>query len=127
MVNETIFIENDKVGKVGITLDVENCPRTCKAIIDALPLDLDLSRWGDELYGTIPVDAPPENPTRDCKAGDIVYWLEGSGFCILFGPTPASRDEHPRLVSPGNVFGRIEGDPSLFKQFPSFKGKLVEK
>ncbi|MHA1792131.1 MAG: cyclophilin-like fold protein [Promethearchaeota archaeon] len=123
---EHVIIENEKIGRVKIRLLLEQCPETCKAIKSALPLKLDLARWGDELYGSIPVKIPPENPREECEIGDVAYWLDGSGFCILFGKTPASTSDKPRLISPGNVFGKIEGDPMIFKQFSSFQGRLVK-
>lgn len=121
-----MILENEKIGKVEIELNMEKCPETCKTIWNALPLELDLSRWGDELYGTIPVKSKPENEQEECAVGDVAYWLQGSGFCILFGKTPASTGSKPRLVSPGNVFGSIKGDPAMFKQFNSFKGTLLK-
>ncbi|MEX2683020.1 MAG: cyclophilin-like family protein [Candidatus Sigynarchaeota archaeon] len=119
------LIENKKIGKVKIRLYKDKAPRTIEKIEKSLPLDLDLSRWGDELYGAIPVEAEPENPQEECEIGEVAYWLDGPAFCILFGRTPASRGPKPRLISPGNVFGKIEGDPSIFKEFDTFKGKLL--
>ncbi|TFF90402.1 MAG: hypothetical protein EU548_03160, partial [Promethearchaeota archaeon] len=48
----------------------------------------------------------------------------GNGFCIFWGPTPASSGEKPVAASPVNVFAKIEGDAKeIFDQFSSFKGK----
>ena len=47
--------------------------------------------------------------------GDLGYWPPGRAFCIFFGPTPASRGTECRPASPVNVFGRVEGDPKVFK------------
>ncbi|NMC04455.1 MAG: DUF3830 family protein [Candidatus Lokiarchaeota archaeon] len=120
-----LLLENKKLGKLKIRLYKDKAPRTIEKIEKALPLDVNLSRWGDELYGTIPVDAEAENATEECDPGEVALWLDGPAFCILFGKTPASRGSKPRLISPGNVFGKIEGDPSVFKEFDSFKGKLL--
>ena len=53
--------------------------------------------------------------SEEFEVGDIAYWLQGSGFCILYGRTPASTSDKPRLISPGNYFAKIEGDISIFK------------
>ncbi len=119
---EYIIIENEKIGQVKAKLLVEKNPKTCKAIWDSLPLELNLSRWGEELYGEIPVSIEPENPQVECEVGDIAYWLSGSGFCIFFGRTPVSTSEKPKAASEINVFAHIESDTNVFEQFSSFSG-----
>ena len=117
-----IIIENEKIGQVKAILLRERNPETCKAIWDKLPLNLNLARWGEELYGEIPVAIGGENTQVDCEVGDVGYWPDGNGFCIFFGPTPASKDEKPRAASPVNIFAKIEGDAKIFNQFSSFRG-----
>ena len=117
-----IIIENEKIGQVKAILLQERNPETCKAIWDNLPLNLNLARWGEELYGEIPVAIGRENTQVDCEVGDVGYWPDGNGSCIFFGPTPASKDEKPRAASPVNIFAKIEGDAKIFNQFSSFKG-----
>jgi len=46
---------------------------------------------------------------------DIGYWPPGQGFCIFFGPTPISRGDEIRPADPVNVFGKVRGDPKIFK------------
>ena len=112
---KTILLKAGEIGEIRAKLLTDTAPETCAGIWEALPLRVDLSTWGDELYGTIPVDIDAENPREEFEVGDIAYWLQGSGFCILYGPTPASTSDKPRLISPGNHFAKIEGDPSIFK------------
>ena len=57
-----------------------------------------------------------ENPAETVEMGDLAYWPPGSAFCIFFGPTPASRGAEIRPASPVNVFGRVTGDPTIFKK-----------
>lgn len=121
-----IIIENEKIGKIKAKLLLDKNPKTCKAIWEKLPFDLRLSRWGEELYGEIPLVLGEENSQIDCEVGDIGYWPRGNGFCIFFGPTPASKGEKPKAASPVNIFAKIEGDPKIFNQFSSFKG-IVKK
>ena len=119
-----IIIENEKIGQIKAKLLTDKNPETCKAIWENLPFELNLSRWGEELYGEIPVSIEKENSQVDCEVGDIGYWPDGKGFCIFFGPTPVSKDEKPRAASPVNIFAKIEGDAKIFNQFSSFKGNV---
>jgi len=125
---EYIIIENDEIGQVKAKLLKAKNPKTCEAIWEALPLDLSLSRWGEELYGSIPVEIDAENSQVECEVGDVGYWMSGNGFCIFFGETPASTSDKPKAASPVNIFAKIEDtDPKVFDQFSSsFKG-LVKK
>ena len=119
-----IIIENEKIGQIKAKLLTDKNPETCKAIWDNLPFELNLSRWGEELYGEIPVSIDKENSQVDCEVGDIGYWPDGKGFCIFFGPTPVSKDGKPKAASPVNIFAKIEGDAKIFNQFSSFKGTV---
>jgi hypothetical protein len=88
---------------------------TAQAVWDALPLSIAGDTWGDEIYFGIPVKAKPERPQETVEMGDLGYWPPGSAFCIFFGRTPASRGAEIRPASPVNVFGRVIGDPTVFK------------
>lgn len=119
-----IKLISDETGEIEALLMEEKNPKTVQKIWDALPFTIRLNSWGDELYGTIPVKISPENSQEECEIGDIAYWLEGSGFCILFGKTPVSTSDKPRLISPGNVFAKIIGDASIFKKYSSLTLKV---
>jgi len=121
-----IIIENEKIGQIKAKLLVDKNPETCKAIWENLPFELNLSRWGEELYGEIPVSIDKENSQVDCEVGDIGYWPDGKGFCIFFGPTPASKDNKPKAASPVNIFARVEGEAKIFNQFSSFIGIVTK-
>ena len=121
-----IIIENEKIGQIKAKLLTDKNPETCKAIWKNLPFELNLSRWGEELYGEIPVSIDKENSQVDCEVGDIGYWPDGKGFCIFFGPTPASKDDKPKAASPVNIFAKIEGDAKIFNQFSSFIGIVTK-
>ena len=119
---EFIIIENEKIGQIKAKLLVNKNPMTCKAIWEKLPFELHLARWGEELYGEIPIVLEKENSQVDCEVGDVGYWPDGKGFCIFFGPTPVSKTEKPKAASPVNIFAKIEEDLKVFKQFSSFNG-----
>ena len=100
---------------------------TATAIWDALPIEGRGNTWGDEIYFTIPVQRAPESAREVVEMGDLAYWPPGSAFCIFFGPTPASRGGEIRAASPVNVFGRVDGDPSIFKTVRSGSPVKVER
>ena len=114
------------VGK--ITADaVLNDTKTAAAAWDALPLSVPGQTWGDEIYFGIPVKAKLENASEGVERGDLAYWPPGSAFCIFYGPTPASRDGQIRAASPVTVFGRVLGDPTVFKPVRSGTTVRVER
>src|SRR5262245_23244702 len=95
---------------------VLNWSATATAIWNALPRSVPGSTWGDEIYFAIPVKVKEESPRETVELGDLAYWPPGSAFCIFFGRTPASRGDEIRPASAVNVFGRIAGDPTVFKK-----------
>jgi hypothetical protein len=110
-----IKITTLSTGPVKATLSEEN-PETTKAFIEALPITGRANLWGDEIYFSILVEAPPENRKSVVELGDIAYWPPGNAFCIFFGPTPMSRGDEIRPASAVNVFGKIDEDPKVFKK-----------
>jgi len=90
--------------------------RTADAIWKALPIEGQANTWGDEIYFSIPVQLDEENARQVVDLGDLGYWPPGTAFCIFFGPTPVSSGDEIRPASPVNVFGRVDGDPLVFKQ-----------
>ena len=100
---------------------------TAKLVWNALPLAIAGDTWGDEIYFSIPVKAKPEKPRETVELGDLAYWPPGSAFCIFFGPTPSSRGSEIRPASAVNVFGRIVGDPTVFKKVRAGTQVRVER
>jgi hypothetical protein len=88
---------------------LDESPETRRAIADALPIEGDATRWGDELYFRIPVDAPTEaNARAEVEPGTVAYWPQGNALCLFWGPTPASTGSEPRAASPVNVVARLD-------------------
>ncbi len=106
---------------------VLNDSKCAQKIWDALPIKARASTWGDEIYFGIPVSAGPENPRETVDMGDLGYWLEGSCFCIFFGPTPMSRGDEIRPASAVEVFGKLEGNPKEFKKVSSGAAVTIER
>lgn len=101
--------------------------KTAAAVWEALPLHVAGQTWGDEIYFEIPVKAKSEHPREVVTLGDLAYWPPGSAFCIFFGPTPASQGDEIRPASAVNVFGRVLGDPTVFKAVRSGTTVRVER
>ena len=106
---------------------VLNDSKTADAIWEALPLEARGSRWGDEIYFGIPVRLGSENPKEVVDEGDLAYWPPGHAFCIFWGPTPVSQGDEIRPASAVNVFGKIEGDATVFSVVRSGAKVRVER
>lgn len=92
---------------------------TAEAIWNALPLEARASRWGDELYFSVPLDLEPDRAQEVVAVGDVAYWPPGTAVCIFWGPTPASTGDEPHAASPVNVFGHIESGAAAFTSISS--------
>jgi uncharacterized protein len=102
-----------RAGDVDLVAELRDTP-TADVLWMVLPVDAKASRWGHEFYFEVPqMMADLEGDARDVlEVGEIGYWVQGRAVAIFFGPTPASRDQEPRAVTPVNVVGRIGGDVS---------------
>lgn len=120
-------------GKIMITVEnlkmyaELNDGKTAQEIWEALPIEGSVNTWGDEIYFSIPVKVGLENAKAVVLEGDLGYWPPGNAFCIFFGPTPASHGEEIKPASPVNVFGKIIGDPKIFKKVRSGAKIIIEK
>lgn len=105
-----------------------NDSSTADAIWDALPLEAQANTWGDEIYFGIPVHLDEADGASDVVGmGDLGYWPTGHALCIFFGRTPASKGDEIRAASAVNVFGRVEGDATVFSGVPGGAGIKIEK
>ena len=102
--------------------------KTSRFIYSRLPLDGAANRWGDEIYFVIPVIIEEEKDSTDIvEVGDIAYWPEGCCFCIFFGKTPNSTETEIKAASKVNIFGKIKGDPTVFRKIKNGDLVIVEK
>lgn len=114
-------------GPVEAIADLDDSP-TADAIWEALPIKGQANTWGDEIYFDIPVFLDPSAGAREVVAvGELGYWPPGHAFCIFFGRTPASRGGEPRAASAVNVFGRVAGDATIFRQVANGESVFVER
>jgi uncharacterized protein len=113
-----------------VTADLRDTP-TVNQLFAALPCEARASIWGDEVYFELPVKARLESDARQVvEPGTVCFWVEGSALALPFGPTPASRGDECRLVTPCNVLGRIAGEPRQLKsvkQGAAIRLERVEK
>ena len=110
--------------QVTALLDQSN---TAELVWSALPIEAHGSTWGDEIYFKNDVVADEEDAREVVDMGDVGYWPPGQALCLFFGPTPASRGDEIRPASPVNVFGRIEGDPTVLKRVRSGEPVTVDR
>ena len=90
--------------------------RMGRAVGDMLPIEEFGSTWGEEIYFSLPAQAPdPEIVVDVVEPGDLAYWPAGNAFCLFWGPTPMSRGNECRPASPVEVFGRVIGEVSALK------------
>jgi len=111
----TITLQADKTS---LTAALNDTP-AARQLAGMLPIEVRMSRWGDEYYGSIGATLPSSGDERDeMKIGEIAYWPPGRALCLFFGPTPASEGDEPRAASPVIPLGLIEGDAKLLAKLP---------
>jgi hypothetical protein len=94
--------------EISIELDDSRSPKTVQAILENLPIQVGITRWGDELYTEeTQIIAEEEEPKREVNFLDVAYWPEGNALCLFYGPTPISKDGQILAYSPVNIVGRI--------------------
>jgi len=123
----------DRVIKIkveGIELEaVLNDSKTATAIWKILPVVVQSSTWGDELYFALPeeLEIGLEKGQELVETGDLGYWPVGNAFCIFYGQTPMSQGEEIRPASAVTVFGRVTGDATILAGVRSGAQLVIEK
>lgn len=99
-----------------------------RALVEILPAQARLSRWGDEYYGAIGLSMPNDPKTRkEVEIGTLAYWPTGDALCIFFGPTPMSTGDTPRAASPVTVIGSVvEGEVTELRNLASSVNARLE-
>lgn len=95
-----------------------------KKIAALLPIETGPNRWGDEIYFGIPLDHKLQNEQEIVESGELAFWPPGKGFCIFYGPTPASSGSEPRAASEVEVFGRVRGDVTALRKETGSKVRI---
>ncbi len=116
-----------EIGKLSLKAEL-NDSASAKTLLDALPKQVSLSRWGDEYYGNCGIKVQQADDAReDMRVGEVALWPPGNALCIFFGPTPASSGREPRAASPVNPIGRLLDDAAPLKGLgPSIRAKITK-
>jgi len=86
----------------------------CEAMAKILPATVELTSWGGELYGPLPLSCNKMGKLVPAiPPGGIAYSYRGSYLCVFFGQRPAWPVEH---------IGNIEG-----KEWKKLKEADVDK
>lgn len=104
------------LGEVAVTA-VLNESNTTRRLWEALPIESQAQRWGDEVYFETPVVVGEEDPKAEVPSGAVAYWPPGKALCLFFGQQP---------YSPVNVVGEIEGDPGVLSAVGDGEAVRVE-
>lgn len=113
--------------EVTLTASLRDTP-TADGIWDALPLNVRVMTWGDEVYFGIPFTAEQEADARDVvEAGEIAFWPNGDAIAIGFGETPISAPGEIRLASPCNLWADAVEDVASLKSVKSGERVRVER
>jgi hypothetical protein len=101
-----------------LTLPAElNDSQSAEKLGSLLPLKFSMSRWGDEYYGDCGIEVELSKEARDImEMGELAVWPTGKALCMFFGPTPASRANEPRAVSPVNPVGKLNNNAEVLKK-----------
>ena len=91
---------NDIKKPIHVELDTSHSPRTVKALLHNLPIEVKIYRWGDELY---------------------------SAICLFFGPTPISKSPDKILpYSPVNIVGKIISEDDILDEIKDETTVVIE-
>jgi len=105
-----------KIGELKLSAELNDSPSAEKIKL-LLPLEFSMSRWGDEYYGNCGIDAELSQDARDVmEVGELAVWPAGNALCIFFGPTPVSKGNEPRAISPVNPVGKLIGNPAVLEK-----------
>jgi len=105
------------VGEIVVTAAL-NESNTAEALWDALPLESEAHRWGDEVYFETPVRSSEEDARADVPTGAVAYWPPGNALCLFFGQQP---------YSPVNIVGQLDGDPNVLARVRDGEAVRVER
>lgn len=116
-----------KIGALTLSGKLNDSPSAQK-LKTLLPVEITMSRWGDEFYGDCGIDVELSENARDVmEIGELAIWPSGRALCIFFGPTPVSIKDEPRAISPVNPVGTLIGGTEVLKKLGSTIHVRIDK
>ena len=128
-VKKNLSIKFTDSGKAAhIELDDSQSPKTVKAVLDNLPIEVKINRWGNELYADkTPIVAEEENAQSVVNELDVAYWPEGNALCLFYGPTPISKSHDEILpYSPVNIVGKIVSKEDILDEINDSRTTIIK-
>ncbi len=114
--------------RVDLELDDRQAPKTVQAILEKLPIEVKINRWGDELYtDPMPVKVKEENARSKVDLMDVAYWPQGQALCLFFGPTPISKGNEIKPYSAVNIIGKILSKENIAKRVDDSTSVIIRK
>jgi hypothetical protein len=100
----------EKGGTISATLLEDRAPKTCRAIVNALPVESEIlhAMWaGEEIFfKAFPAQFEYEQPTKIVQPGDLAMVPRSSSFCIFYGRSiPRGAVDQDIDVT---IFGRVD-------------------
>ncbi len=94
-----------------------------REVVQRLPLEGEVRKWGDEIYFETGISAPAGGETLDVQVGDVAYWPPGKCLCVFFGRTEASIADKPVPEGPVVVIGHTMAAPGELREINA--GELI--
>ena len=124
-----IRMEFERGGVIMGTLFEDRAPKTCKALLKALPVEAEVlhAMWaGEEIFfGNFPAKFEYEHPTQKVTDGALAMVPESSSFCIFYG-----RSMPRKAVDQGvdvTVFGQVDDVKAMADVGKRVRRQGVEK
>jgi len=107
---QKLVLEFERGGRIEATLDEQRAPQTCKAILAALPVEMETlhAMWaGEEIFfNGFPAQFEYEQPTQQVEPGALAMVPRSSSFCVFYGPSiPRGAVDQTIDVT---VFGQVD-------------------
>jgi hypothetical protein len=113
---------------VSIELDDSQSPKTVKAILENLPIEVNINKWGQELYtDRTQIAVQKENAKSEVGLLDVAFWSAGNALCLFYGSTPISKAGKIVPASPVNIVGRIISQDNIIDKVNDTTRVLIKQ
>jgi len=124
-----IVLEFERGGRITGTLFEDRAPRTCRTILESLPVEAEVlhAMWaGEEIFfNGFPAEFEYEQPTREVKPGALAMVPRSSSFCVFYGRAiPRGAVDETIEVT---VFGQVDDLAAMAEVGARIRRQGVEK